>query len=169
MRKYILATICCLVVLAGCSSAPTKAPDPSNAMFTLGKASITLTNGKSEVEAAPGSASKRVTTLLKDKTASGDITGDGKTDTAVILVDQPGGSGSFYYLAVLPGPATDKPKSLDAVLLGDRISVDKVTVTSGKITVEYLDRKKGEPMATPPSVKVTKTFTVKDGTLAPTA
>jgi hypothetical protein len=166
--RYILAAMGCLAVLTGCSGAPTKAPDPRDATYTIGEDTITLTDGRYEAAAAPGSASKRVVTLLPEKTATGDLNGDGITDTAVILVDQPGGSGSFYYLAALPGPATDKPVSLPAVLLGDRIIVDTVTIACQKVTVDYLDRKLSEPMSAPPSVKVTKAFTIKDGELRQT-
>lgn len=166
MFKQMLTLVCCLAMLSGCSGVLTKAPDPCNATYMIEGTAITLTDGKSEVE-VPGSAAKRLTTLLDEWTAYGDVTDDGKTDTAAILLDQPGGTGSFYYLAVLPGPATDHPVSLEAVLLGDRIRMQKVTVAGGKVTVEYLDRKPDEPMTTPPSVKVTKSFTVREGQLVP--
>lgn len=166
MVGHVMATVCCIMALAG-SSIPTQAPDPCSATYILDSTAITLTNCRSEVEAAPGSSSKRVTVALKGMTAYGDVTGDGKTDSAVILVDQPGGTGSFYYLALLPGPAMDHSTGLDVVLLGDRIVVEKNTIEAGEITVEYLDRDVGEPMTAPPRVRVTKRFIVKAGRLVP--
>lgn len=168
MLRSILVTLCALVVLAGSATgAATTPPDPANATYRIGDELITLTNGRSEVPVAPGSASKRLTLLLPAYTAYGEITGDGATDTAAILVDQPGGSGSFYYLAALRGPRSWPRPSLEAALLGDRIQVERVTVADGTVSVAYVDRKPDEPMSAPPSVKVTKHFVAKGGMLVP--
>lgn len=83
MVGHVMATVCCIMALAG-SSIPTQAPDPCSATYILDSTAITLTNCRSEVEAAPGSSSKRVTVALKGMTAYGDVTGDGKTDSAVV-------------------------------------------------------------------------------------
>lgn len=168
MLRVLLITLSCLAVLAGSVNGASRPPDPLNATYVIGGESITLKNGRSEVPVAPGSAAKRVTVLLPDLTAFGEVTGDGAPDTAAILVDQPGGSGSFYYLAVLPGPAAARWPSLGAALLGDRIQVERVSVADGVVTVEYLERKPDEPMSSPPTVKVTRRFVAKGGSMVPT-
>lgn len=167
MLRSLLVTLCCLILYVGSASA-SRPPDPANATYEIGTESITLRNGRSEVPVAPGSAAKRLTVLLPELTAHGEVTGDGAVDTVAILVDQPGGTGSFYYLAVLPGPAAARWPSLGAALLGDRIKVERVSVADGVVTVDYLDRKPDEPMSAPPSVKMTRRFVAKGGVLVPT-
>src|SRR5882672_11379925 len=126
------------------------APDPSNATFKIERDTVALVNGHAEREAAPGSAT-RVTTRLADPRVSGDVDGDGRPDTVVVLIYQPGGSGSFFYLAALlnaVGGVTTTP----AVLLGDRIKVTGVKLDSRTIVVEVLDRTAGQPLSESPSV-----------------
>ena len=170
MRKAISAIILA-TVLAACGStspalsggAPVTAPDPSNATFTVEKTQVTLANGKAEKEAAPGSASK-IVTALSDKKTTGDVDGDGRADTIVVLTQQPGGSGTFYYLAVLLNGASGVT-STPAVLLGDRIAVNGVRLDGATIVVDLLDRASGQPFTSSPSVSVTKRFGVVQGAL----
>src|SRR3982750_63025 len=84
---------------SGGSASAVAAPDPSNATFKIDKETVTLTNGRAERDAAPGSA--KAVAALTDKRVTGDIDGDGRTDAIVILTYQPGGSGTFYYVAAL--------------------------------------------------------------------
>ena len=51
-----------------------------------------------EVADAPDSATK-IRTLIAGDMVEGDIDGDGDKDAALILVHDPGGSGTFYYVA----------------------------------------------------------------------
>ncbi len=146
------------------AASPAKPPDAANATYTIDRQSIALLNGSAEQSAAPGSATK-IVTELSDKQAGGDVSGDGKPDVAVVLIHAPGGSGTFYYVAAVLNDGTEKGKTTNAELLGDRISVDKLNVVDSQIVVDYLDRRSGEPMATPPSVKATKKFALKDGKL----
>ena len=138
------------------------APDPSNATFKIEKDTVTLANGRSERPAAPGSASAAVTTL--DQTMSGDIDGDGRADSVVILVNQPGGSGSFFYVAALLNPSAGV-SATPAILLGDRVKISSVRVDGKTIVVELLDRASGQPMTASPSIAVTKRFVVDGGAL----
>src|SRR6266568_1003054 len=95
VRRIAFALV---LTLAACS-APVAAPDAANATYVIEKSSITLANGRAEAPVAPGSAAKAVTTLTQK--AVGDIDGDGRDDVAVVLVHEPGGSGSFTYVTVL--------------------------------------------------------------------
>ncbi len=145
--------------------AATAAPalDPANATYVIDGKPVTLTNGKSDVPIAPGSASHRITTLTST-TATGDIDGDGKPDAAVVITDTSGGSGVFSHLAaVLSSGGSGAPTAL----LGDRITVNQVSVNAAKVTVTYVTRPDGVPFSTPPSVPVTKTFVLSDNKLVP--
>ena len=139
------------------------APDPSNATFKIDRAQVTLTNGKADTEAAPGSASRIVTTLT-DKRATGDVDGDGRADTIVVLTQQPGGTGTFYYVAVLLNGTTGVTAT-PATLLGDRIAVNALRLDGTTIAVDLLERASGQPFTASPSVSVTKKFAVASGAL----
>jgi hypothetical protein len=137
--------------------------DPLNAAYTIDGTAVTLANGKSEQEAAPGSA-EMITTQIFGKPTYGDINGDGKNDAAVLLVQDGGGSGTFYYAAVALdiGMGTI---GTNAIFLGDRIAPDTIQIANGIVTVNYADRKASDPMSTPPSVGVSKYLVVASHTL----
>lgn len=164
VRKAAHAMPALVLLAAACAPAATpSAPDPVNATYQLDRSTVTLANGKAEREAAPGSATKIVTSLT-DRRASGDVDGDGRADAVVILTHQPGGSGTFYYVAALlntPGGVTATP----AILLGDRITVNALRLDGRAIVVEMLDRSAGQPLAASPTVATTKRFGVDQGAL----
>jgi hypothetical protein len=137
--------------------------DPLNATYVIDGATITLANGKSEQAAAPGSA-ETITTQIFGQPTSGDINGDGKNDAAFFLVQDGGGSGTFYYVAAALGTGTGTVGT-NAVFLGDRIAPDTIQITNGIVTVNYADRKASDPMATVPSIGVSKYLVVVSGTL----
>jgi len=160
MRRIGLALA---LALAACS-APAAAPDPANMTFQIERASVTLANGRAETPTAPGSAAKAVTTLSKK--VVGDIDGDGRDDVAVVLIHEPGGSGSFSYLAVVLNASTGA-KATNAVLVGDRVAGQAVHLDGKTVIVDYLDRRAGEAFAVAPSVPTTKRFVIRDGALVP--
>jgi hypothetical protein len=162
----------------GCQRAPEPQPPPRNAdspsavatspesaSYRIDGRVITLSNGKHDEPAAPRSAA-RSTTSVWGKPVGADLDGDGDQDAVVIIASEPGGSGTFYYLAVaeLDGGAY---RGSAAVLLGDRIAPQSVTFADGVVTVEYAERRPGEPMSTPPSVATTKRFVYRNGVLQP--
>ncbi len=161
MRGTLLFT---LALLSGCQTADATPVDPSNATYTIDRRTVTLSNGVFEEPAAPGSAAK-ATTRLTDKRASADLNGDGKADAAVVLTFSGGGSGTFYYVVVLLGQGGGKGTATNTIMLGDRLGVDAVRIDGGKILVDILERRPGEPFATAPSVRVTRMFQVKEGAL----
>ncbi len=135
-----------------------------DATYEVAGKPVTLKNGLSEVEAAPGSASKVVTRFFGNE-ATADLNGDGLADVGFILTQSTGGSGTFYY-AVVALRTADGWKGTNTVLLGDRVAPQPTNITGGKLIVNYADRKPGEPMTTQPSVGVTKTLTVVNGRLS---
>ena len=93
-----------------------------------------------------------------------DFNGDGLKDTAFILTQNSGGSGTFYY-AVVALSSKGGCKGTNAILLGDRIAPQTTEFSNGKIIVNYADRKPTEPMSATPSVGVSKHLEVKGGSL----
>ena len=84
----------------------------------------------------------------------------------MVLTFSGGGTGTFYYVVALLGQGGGKGTATNAILLGDRIGVDAVRIAGGKIVVDSVERKTGEPFTTAPSVRVTRMFGVKDGSLS---
>jgi hypothetical protein len=124
---------------------------------------ITLANGVSEIEAAPGSASKIVTRYFGNE-ATGDLNGDGMPDVALLLTQSGAGSGTFYYVVVALR-TRDGYVGTNAVLLGDRIAPQSTEIRDGGLIVNYAERRPGDAMTTPPSVGVSKYLKVADGKL----
>jgi hypothetical protein len=117
-----------------------------------------LTNGLFEEQAAPGSATM-TKIQLSELVSPGDLNADGLEDAAVILVADPGGSGSFSYLAaVVNEGGTAQP--LAAILLGDRIVVESIQIESGQVIVRILTRGADEPMSAEPTIELERTFRV---------
>lgn len=127
----------------------------NSATYTLDGKAVTLVNGEATVEAAPGSAEK-VTTKY-DLTQRGDINGDDLDDAAAVLVQTGAGSGSFYYLAACIG-AEGGCKGSNAILLGDRVVIQSLSVSPGGIKVVFMDHKDGASLAEPPTETVTESF-----------
>ncbi|MBX4210829.1 hypothetical protein KW783_02535 [Candidatus Parcubacteria bacterium] len=137
--------------------------DPQNATYTIYDDTITLVHGESNTEASPGSTAT-ISTHFFGNEAVGDLDKDGRPDTALLLVQDTGGTGVFYY-AVVALNTVDGYKGTNAIFLGDRISPQTTEITNGKVTVNYADRKPNQPMSTEPSVGVSKYLVVKNGIL----
>ena len=144
-----------------CGRAGSPAVDAPNAAYALDGDIVRLAGGGSEVPVAPGSATM-IVTALTDRRSYGDLDGDGAADAAVALWQQPGGSGTFHYLALLAGGA---PGPAPTVLLGDRIIVERVVLAHGRVTVSYLDRTFDDSFAAAPTIPVTRRFVLEDGAL----
>ena len=84
-------------------------------------------------------------------------------DAGVVVTQDRGGSGTFYYLAALRGSAG--AGAADTVLLGDRIIVDDVSVAHGRLTVSSLVRRPSEPFAATPTVPVRRSFVLENDSL----
>ncbi len=163
VRLLVLTAVVFLLVAAGCTTGFDKST-LANMQYIIDiteSGRVDLVNGVYEEAAAAGSASK-VVVRLDASGASGDIDGNGISDSAVILQAEGGGSGSFSYLAVVLNQ-TDKPAALDAVFLGDRILIEGLGISEGVIQVDIIDRKSGESMSVFPSVKKVLLFQLIDG------
>lgn len=102
------------------------------------------------------------TASISDKTDN-----PSKTKSAAILTDNPGGSGTFFYVV---GVSVNDGKAIYSkpVLLGDRIKIVSMSVdeagaqANGIVTVKYLDRSIGAPMATEPTEEKTVQYAFED-------
>ena len=137
---------------------PPAAFDPLNATYAIDDSPVTLVGGKSAQAAAPGSA-EIITTQVFGMPIFGDVNGDRVGDAAVILFQTGGGSGTFYYAAAALAVSSGTVGT-NAILLGDRIAPETEQIANGIITVNYAGRKPTDPMATPPSMGVSKYLVV---------
>ncbi len=136
---------------------------PVSTSYMLEGQEIILKNGRFEKAVAPGSATKSRTSVAKD-VVEGDIDGDGDTDAALVLVHDPGGSGTFYYVAVAEN-MNGRYRGSNSVLLGDRISLKDLRIRKGLIIARYAERGRHEPMSTAPTVEALLYLAFDEGKL----
>lgn len=122
-----------------------------NLTVTIDQQTFTLRNGVAEVDEAPGSAAKNTLRVVGGP-VSGAVNGDGKPDSALLLQNDPGGSGTFYY-AVLAVNDGGGYHASNVLALGDRIVPKGIDFTDGRFVYRFLERKPGEPMAAEPTVE----------------
>ena len=174
----VTLSLVCVCILSACVSttvtSPTQTPQKNasilqalpNAEYPVDVASTGrahLKGGVFEESTAPGSATRTRIRLGKEQ-SFGDVNGDGAEDAAVTLVVDPGGSGTFTYLAVvINDKGTAKPVS--SILLGDRIVVKSLAIQAGNVVVTILTRKPNESMSMEPEFEVTRTFKVQSDKL----
>ncbi len=145
------------------ASAHPLASDPLNAVYNIEGQLITLHNGHSERAISPDSAIKIRTSIIGNQ-VSGDLDDDGDDDAVLILVYDPGGSGTFFYVAAALN-VNGRYQGTNAVLLGDRITPGALTIRNGVINVSYKDRKADEPMSSSPSFENKLYLTIDKGNL----
>jgi len=134
--------------------------DPLNFTYDIEGEKIILVDGTSTQDIVPGSAEKLETTVF-EKPAVGDLNGDGKNDSAVLLVQDSGGTGLFYYLVAVFNDA-GVIKNTNSIFIGDRIEPVSVVIKDNKIELSYVDRNAGDPMTAEPTVKITRSFEIKN-------
>ncbi len=170
MQKIIVLALVVILLVAGYflmqkKTPPTETPsDPKNLAYLIDGREVVLVNGKAENESAPGSTSK-VTTQYFGNEAVGDLNGDGMEDTALLLTQNTGGSGTFYFV-VAALKAGVGYKGTNAIFLGDRIAPQTTEIRNGELIVNYADRGKDEPMTARPSLGISRYLKILDGTLA---
>jgi hypothetical protein len=187
-KVWIILALTMSWVLAACSPAsqpqntPTAAPeagqteapatgtdshvDPQNATYLIDGREVTLVNGMSEQEAAPGSATKIVTKYFGNAVDI-DLNSDGLMDEGFLLTQDGGGSGTFFYVAAAINNA-GSTQGTNAIFLGDRIAPQSTNVDPNnpvQFIVNYAERKASEPMSAQPSVGVSRTFKLDKDTL----
>lgn len=135
-----------------------------DATYVIEDRPVTLKNGVAEVEAAPGSMAKEITKYFGNE-ATGDLNGDGTADVAFILTQNPGGTGTFYYI-VAALKTESGYQGTNGIFLGDRIAPQTTEIREGKIIANFADRRPTDPFSAEPSVGVSKYIIVQNGALA---
>lgn len=129
---------------------------------------VTLADGRFEGEAAePGATARPVITLLPEPMVTGDLDGDSRPDSAVLLVAESGGSGTFVYMAVV-GLEDGRPVNLATTQLGDRVQVKELAIEDGQIAVTLVTHGPTDPMCCP-TQEETRLYRVEDGELIQTS
>lgn len=131
----------------------------ANATYTIEGDSVTLSNGQRSQPVAPGSHTMHETKLIDGAQACGEF--DGRPTVAMLLSDNPGGSGTFIYVAAVARDGQPIP----AALLGDRIAPKSIVIEHDLIVVTYLARPANAPMAAAPSVQTVRKFGLQHGHL----
>jgi heat shock protein HslJ len=122
--------------------------------------SVTLENGRFSEPVAPGSATE-VKVSLTRWLAYGEL--DGQPAAAIVLVSDPGGSGTFYDLYVMVSQ-NSQPVSLASTMLGDRIQINSMTIENNQIVVDMIQSGPEDPFCCP-TQQVIKSFELQGGEL----
>jgi hypothetical protein len=143
----------------------TPEPMPSSikdTTYVIEHQAVKLTDGVATTP-LPDSAAT-VTTKYFGNAVDGDFNNDGRADTAFLLTQDTGGSGTFYYL-VAALRTSNGYQGTNGIVLGDRINPQTTGYLNGLIVVNYADRGPKEPMTTIPTVGVSRYFRVDGSAL----
>jgi hypothetical protein len=161
----IIGSACAGVVKDATAPPAASGTDPLNTTYRIEDRSVPLINGRFTAAAAPGSATTIRATVF-GRPLFGDLDHDGDEDAVVVIVYDPGGSGTFYYIAAAINQ-NGSYKGTAGYLLGDRIIAQFVRFDDGLVAAHYLDRRPSEPMSAPPSVRTVLQLRLTDGNLMP--
>jgi len=150
----VFGGICALPSLARSFSVPSGLFNFGNQTFVLNHEVLHFLNGFSR--SPDGQHVARLTNRSVNQSM---------TRAAAILIDNPSGSGIFFYVV---GAARVKGRESysSPVFVGDRIKIEAVHVSAEIVTVHYLDHPANVPLGLPPTKPVTVTYTIQgDGSL----
>ncbi len=178
MKRY-LPILAAFILLKGAAAAPLASAgtatdhvdptgsDPLHATYWIEDEPVALVDGRNERPAAPGSAIKIRTTVWK-RPVFGDLDGDGDDDAALLLIQDPGGSGTFFYVTAAIR-SNGRYQGINTFLMGDRITPKDLAIRNRMIVATYADRRPNEPFSTTPSVDRTIALILQNGQLSATA
>ena len=124
---------------------------------------VQFTDGEGHVAFGEGATERVDAGLVDDTVAFGDLDGDGFADAVVVVYISGGGSGTFIHLvAVLDRDG--EPESAAWVLLGDRVPVRSLSITSGQIVAQTVAHRSGDGLCCP-TLNITRDFALREGDL----
>jgi len=129
-----------------------------NGTYFINGEQIILKNGYAETDIVPGGVFKEITRYFGNDVQA-DLNNDDIGDSAFLLTQNNGGSGTFYYVAAFISE-DNKFTGTNAIFIGDRIAPQSTEFRDGMIIVNYADRKVEESYTTAPSVGVSKYYKV---------
>ena len=125
---------------------------------------IRFDDGQGSIRFGEGATEQVHAGLDDDIVAFGDLDDDGIADAVVVVYINYGGTGTFIRLvAVLDRDGA--PVQAGRVLLGDRVSVESMTISSGEISVNMFTHGPGDGLCCP-SLNVTRKFRLQAGRIA---
>jgi len=156
------------VFMMGCAhgadpgrSNPEAAVDPASATYTgIYEEPVTLTSGR--YEGPPifeGSAMRSVVELVDRLRVRADLDGDGDLETAVLLVENSGGTGHFLHIAIL-----DNGQSVSTVLVGDRIQISDFRADADSLVMDVVQAGPMDGLCCPTQT-ATRTWKMVNGIL----
>jgi len=135
--------------------------DPLNATYRIEGVEVSLEDGRAQTEVAPSSAEIITTEVVGELVPLATTQG---AANAVLLRQDLGGTGSFYYLALAVSNG-DGFLGSEAVYLGDRIEEVTVQPWGELMWVSYGTRATSTSFAEPADVPVTRYFYTRGATL----
>jgi heat shock protein HslJ len=165
MNSYVFSACVLLLLLVQFETAPAAgtpggyAADLDNASVRSDRfpsGTIKLRNGEYREPSAPGAASPLVVKLT-DWRAFGVM--NGRDAAAAVVVTNPGGSGTFYDLALF-FKEEGGWVNIDTVLLGDRVKVQSVDMRDNEVVVSMTTHGPGDAQCCPTQVQ-TQRFAVQ--------
>ena len=98
--------------------------------------------------------------IRTERTAKGDLNGDGAIDAVLVAGVNSGGTGDFKTPSLLLNSGSSRVNT-DKRSIGDRVEITGLSIDDGTITVEYLDRADGEPFSARPHIPRKKAFQLR--------
>lgn len=157
--KILLVIIVLLIIFVGLKKFNfQKTPEennlvknPLNLSVKIKNEIFNLKNGLAENEITPVSASKNILRVFGDPVL-GDLDRDGDVDVVMLLQNESGGSGVFYYAVLGINDNNNTYKATETMYIGDRIAPQTINIIDGRAVINYVIRKEGEPMTARPSI-----------------
>jgi hypothetical protein len=149
------------------SPAPTSAEALLNATYLSEWAEegvVTLTEGEYRASAGP---TPELVIALEEFT-TGDLDGDGIEDAVAVLVEQPGGTKTYYRLHAILSDGREA-RDVSSRLLGNKVEVRALRIEDGVIEADLLGQGPGQFVTVPPSVPSTVEFVLTNRGLLPAA
>ncbi|MBP9839676.1 MAG: hypothetical protein KBC44_01690 [Candidatus Pacebacteria bacterium] len=130
-------------------------PNVMNISYMIDGEEFVLVNGRAQktVEVELDGFTMTNSLMIIEEPVYTDVDKDGDTDGAVWLVNDSGGTGSFFYGALIINNNNESASSTDGMFLGDRISPKSISFKEGRIVYSFLERGMDEPMSAEPTHK----------------
>lgn len=166
MQKLLTAAIVLLasgMALIACR--PIAANELSGATYHgIEQDPVTLTDGIWEGEPyMEGAASRPRVGLADGFELRGDLNGDGRAETVVLLWQSSGGSGTFDYLAVMEY-RNGEPENIATAPIGDRVKIRNARISDGVIELDVTQQGPGDA-ACCPTHQLARSWSLEQGQL----
>ena len=126
---------------------------------------IRLHGGQGSLQYGTGATQRVHAGLVDDLVAFGDLDGDLVVDAAAVVFIDPGGSGTFIHLLAMQD-REGTPVQAAREFLGDRVRVQGISISGGRIFVTVLAHGPGDGLCFP-SIEATRAFTLRGPRLVP--